>query len=154
VSEGTDSLVGRKNGYSCQSCPARFVTIDVDEGVTPFMVSHAKFELGTLCTGMCHSHFYKIPQDLEPTHEWYLLDMPTARKRYRREPAMVDHIERGGLLLRARPGAPRTVRVDGPTQPQRRNDACACLSGKKWKRCHGSPTPPAPRPAPGGEHAG
>lgn len=30
------------------------------------------------------------------------------------------------------------------TKPPKRNDPCPCKSGKKYKKCHGSPNPPSP----------
>ena len=60
----------RLNGYGCKNCEVIFVTIDVDKGVTPFMIGCKT------CDGMAYSHMYQVPDHirptLKPTHEWYL----------------------------------------------------------------------------------
>lgn len=164
------SLKNRKNGYSCKVCGARFVTVDIHDGVTPFMVSHRRFDPNTLCSGLCESHFYRVPQELHPTHEWFKRNDEDARRFYRHEPAMLDHVLRGGLELRAREDTATVVHGDGrvetyritrrddpiahtspheqpdpPAHPVKgtdRNAPCPCGSGKKRKRCHSVETHP------------
>lgn len=62
----------RLNAYVCPD-KHRTVTIDIDEGVTPFMMG-CKFPG---CGKMAHSLFYKVPQDITPEYEWY---KPTAEQ--------------------------------------------------------------------------
>lgn len=88
---------GKKNVYTCGHCGAKTVTIDVDEGVTPFMIDCD--ECGKLMT----SSFYKVDQDLEPTHEWY---RPNEEKRKQLATSLAgfallrEYVDRGGLILR------------------------------------------------------
>ena len=82
--------VGRKNAYECESCGSYIVTIDRDPGVTPFMVKCEN------CGAMAKSKFYRVREYLDPTHEWYRPDsLAGIDTRY------YDHLERGGLILRA-----------------------------------------------------
>lgn len=88
---------GKKNVYKCAHCGAETVTVDLDEGVTPFMIDCDK------CGEMMTSSFYNVDQDLEPTHEWY---MPGAEERIRLAASLAgfallkSHVNRGGLILR------------------------------------------------------
>lgn len=52
------------------------VTVDIDEGVTPFM------EICEKCKGDMHSSFYRCPQNLIPTHEWYKPTLEQLKKNY------------------------------------------------------------------------
>lgn len=88
-----NSLVGRKNIYTCRTCGHRFVTVDKDDGTTPFMTGCQN--LG--CTGTAESAFYRVPQELEATHEWYRATPAEARGM---KPHMRQHHDMGGLFLR------------------------------------------------------
>jgi hypothetical protein len=105
------------NVYRCQyGCNT--VTVDVDEGVTPFMIKcRAKSrpdrplrpELtgpNGECVGTAQSNMYpRGPRPSwigEPTHEWYLPTIKEAKKLNRKYPGMLEHVEQGGLNLRAR----------------------------------------------------
>lgn len=86
----------RINIYTCSDfdCGYRIVTIDLEEGTTPF---------GVLCKKckkrMAYSAFYKVDQTLIPEYEWYkpnLEDIPET------DLAIRDHVKKGGLLLRKR----------------------------------------------------
>jgi hypothetical protein len=97
-----NAFKGKKNIYRCDadSCQHEMVTIDTDGGTTPFITACPRCKANTV------SRFYRVPQDLTPTHEWY---SPTDRelevvllkfanphqKQYVR-----DHVKMGGLLLR------------------------------------------------------
>jgi len=83
---------GKKNGYICQECGGRIVTIDIDEGVTPFMLA-CRAKEG--CKGMMFSCFYSIPQMLPAQYEWF---MPESYEGY--DEAMIAHFEQGGLDIR------------------------------------------------------
>jgi hypothetical protein len=107
--ETTGTLVGRRNLYTCALCGRQWVTVDRDDGTTPFMV-HCRMFGGTFgdagpCPGICHSSFYPVGADtLEPTHEWYA---PAADERsvimQKKQYALAQHVALGGLLLRAIP---------------------------------------------------
>ncbi len=82
------------NVYVCQECRGLTVTIDRDEGVTPFMIGcHAG--VGK-CDGTAYSSFYKprMPHG-KPEWEWY-----KASPREARSLGEAEHIEKGGLMLR------------------------------------------------------
>jgi hypothetical protein len=104
--------VGEKNAYWCDSCHGYVVTIDVDDGVTPmFLACRAKGEPtdpGNDCRGTSRSMMYPdepwpdqdgygnaIPT--EPEWEWY---RPTLKWARRQGAETLDHVNRGGLLLR------------------------------------------------------
>lgn len=100
----------RLNAYECDGeksfsgnpdkpgCGAYIVTVDREPGVTPFMV---KCEL---CGQMAHSKFYRVQASLVPTHEWYRPDSLTGLNPYE-----LEHVEKGGLLLRSIDGAAWTA---------------------------------------------
>jgi len=91
-------FVGRKNVYRCagtstdrsNGCGASIVTVDRDAGVTPFLTGCSA------CKGYAQSSMYRVDQALAPTHEWYRPDTLAGLT-----PATVDHVLRGGLILRA-----------------------------------------------------
>lgn len=83
---------GKINIYVCDVCKGNMVTIDRDDGTTPFMTS-CKAKYG--CEGPMVSSMYRVDQTLRPTHEWYA---PTVLDHLR--PAERQHVEMGGLLLR------------------------------------------------------
>lgn len=89
------SFKGKKNIYKCDDGHLT-VTIDRDDGVTPFMTTCTY----TGCGKMARSHMYHAQcQVFEPTHEWY---RPTERQMSKeKRPGVIDHVKRGGLLLRA-----------------------------------------------------
>lgn len=88
--------MNRKNIYVCQSCGKSVVTIDKDEGVTPFMIECKNTKD---CDGDMYSSFYNVDQSLEPEFEWY---KPTSfddyPEEYRKD--MIRHVENGGLDIR------------------------------------------------------
>ena len=84
---------GEKNSYTCQVCGKSIVTIDIDDGVTPFMLA-CRATPG--CAGIMRSGFYvAVDQSAEPDYEWF---MPKSFKGYSRE--MVEHLKKGGLDIR------------------------------------------------------
>jgi len=79
---------GRINAYVCPKGHTT-VTIDCEEGTTPFMIECPK------CKKLAKSQMYTVEQTLEPSYEWYkpvgydgLTDID------------LDHVKKGGLLLR------------------------------------------------------
>jgi hypothetical protein len=89
----------RKNIYTCPK-GHHTVTVDVDDGVTPFMLRcRQKDDDGKHnCTEMARSHMYRltpIEQAMEPEYEWF---KPLSLKGLSRE--MKEHVKKGGLELR------------------------------------------------------
>ena len=103
---------GMKNRYVCQTCGKGVITVNVDDGTTPFMIL-CKATKG--CRGMMYSSFYNVPQELPARFEWF---KPASLKGY--SPEMQEHIRKGGLDLRERHITMRAV--DGfqpePTEPK------------------------------------
>jgi hypothetical protein len=95
---------GRENVYTCNRCGGFTVTVDLEEGTTPFMIDcRASGEQGD-CEGDAHSAFY--PKKPWPDHvpstpawEWYRPKGPEVRKLNK---AMREHFQNGGLLIRKR----------------------------------------------------
>lgn len=86
---------GAVNVYTCQSCGARLVTKNRDEGTTPFMVGCQRDG----CGGVCYSGFYRVDQSLVPTHEWFR-PVSAGERRHLANPDVAEHVKMGGLLLR------------------------------------------------------
>ena len=86
---------GAKNAYRCQLCGFTIVTINRDEGTTPFML---RCRRPIRCQGMMHSAFYRLPENApEPSLEWY---RPSEREVRKLPEWQRDHVEQGGLLYR------------------------------------------------------
>ncbi len=88
---------GKKNIYTCEKCGGHIVTVDLDRGVTPFMVDCMATPA---CGGMMQSSMYRVfDQTMRADHEWYRpsdFALATMTPRVRR------HVEHGGLLIRKR----------------------------------------------------
>ncbi len=85
-------LPGEINVYDCPACGGSFVTIIRDEGTTP-----SGLQCRLCGKARAESSFYASrPECGSPTFEWF---RPRHPKRY--SPAMREHIERGGLVIRA-----------------------------------------------------
>lgn len=116
--DGREPLI---NVYKCEyNCLT--VTVDVDEGVTPFMIScrsrsrpdrPLKPELtgaDGFCIGTANSSFYprgpKPPWISEPKWEWYLPNETELEAECAAEPesrnSIIAHVKNGGLMLRPR----------------------------------------------------
>jgi hypothetical protein len=93
-------LKGRKNQYVCTACGGSIITVDRDEGTTPFMTD-CKTTGG--CPGHMQSEFYSpTVQGREPTHEWYrATEQEIATKK--NPAACLQHHKMGGLFLREIP---------------------------------------------------
>ena len=89
---------GKKNVYLCQDCRKIIITLDVDEGTTPFMLL---CEVTPGCNGAMYSQFYQVDQRLPHTHEWY---MPKSFEGH--HPLNLEHFQKGGLALRTKDGDP------------------------------------------------
>lgn len=90
---GPQEFKGKKNIYVCDKCKGHVVTVDIDEGVTPFMIRcHAT----AFCKGEMKSSMYRVfDQDMRAGFEWY---RPTAPEVV--APHLQPHVEQGGLLFR------------------------------------------------------
>jgi hypothetical protein len=105
---------GDKNAYHCETCHGYIVTVDLDDGVTPFMLACRVLgepkDRANTCKGMMQSMFY--PEEPWPTEDGYGVAIPTVPtwewyKPIGRELAGLDsdsfeHVRKGGLLLRKR----------------------------------------------------
>lgn len=106
---------GEKNAYYCGTCRGYIVTVNLDDGTTPFMlacrVAGEPSDALNLCDGRMKSMFYPaapwperdgfgtlIPT--EPTHEWYAPKGAELKRIRRSDPQTAEHVRRGGLLLR------------------------------------------------------
>lgn len=87
----TARFPGRINVYTCQTCGRQTVTIDRDEGVTPFYLSCRR----PRCPGPAQSACYRVPPGLTPEMEWY---KPPAVEEI--PEGFREHVRKGGLLLR------------------------------------------------------
>lgn len=87
------SYQGKKNIYVCEACHGHIVTVDADEGVTPFLTPCC---VTKGCKGMMKSSLYRVfDQSIAPSHEWF---RPHPDARF--SPSGMEHVSRGGLLLR------------------------------------------------------
>lgn len=92
-------MKGKKNIYTCEKCAGAFVTIDRDDGTTPFMTTCRATDG---CNGMAQSSFYRVDQALTPAYEWRRLTDAEAAQM----PAGSQHHHvMGGLFLRPIPRA-------------------------------------------------
>lgn len=93
----------RENVYVCEKCGRYTVTVDVDEGVTPFLLGCRAAGSEGVCKGLAQSQFYpkgpRPPHIPAPAWEWY---KPDAAELERSTPDMREHAEKGGLFLRKR----------------------------------------------------
>ena len=86
----------RKNLYTCDTCHGETVTIDTDKGVTPFMIS---CRVTPDCKGFMVSSFYNCHPSRVAQYEWY---RPETIDGF--APETIEHVMKGGLLLRPLPG--------------------------------------------------
>jgi len=110
------SFQNKKNIYTCEVCHDHVVTVDIDEGVTPFMID-CKCTPG--CKGMMKSSMYRVfDQSMKAGWEWYRPTDVSGLSRW-----SLDHVSKGGLILRQVP----------PPQPN--------LVGEVWRDGLGRVTP-------------
>lgn len=83
---------GAKNRYTCEACQGSIVTMDVDEGTTPFMLQCRATEG---CEGMMQSSMYRGVEG-EPDYVWR---KPTADEYKGASASMRHHFDLGGLDL-------------------------------------------------------
>lgn len=99
-----DRKYGRKNIYTCRTCGGKTITVDVDDGVTPFMLGCRASGNEGDCKGMAESSFYRVPTDTpDAAWEWF---KPTGSEYRKLSREMREHVDKGGLDLRKiRPAA-------------------------------------------------
>ena len=85
--------IGKKNVYVCQACGRKIVTLDIDEGVTPFMIPCKETE--GCEEGLMRSCFYSVDQTLPVNYVWFI---PKSLDGY--SESMIEHINKGGLDIR------------------------------------------------------
>lgn len=97
-----DFFVGKLNVYQCERGHPT-VTVDLDAGGTPAGMpcphtSARGFPVVTVECGLhARSCWYRVPQDLVPTHEWY---RPGDGERRTLDVHQAHHVDLGGLLIR------------------------------------------------------
>jgi len=95
----------RENVYVCQKCGGLTVTVDIDEGVTPFMLKCRASGKEGDCDGFAQSSFYpsgpRPPHIPSPSWEWF---KPTGKDYKKLSRAMKEHVDAGGLDIRRRGG--------------------------------------------------
>lgn len=127
-----NTLVGKKNRYTCQECNSYYITVDKDDGTTPFMAPcQARF-----CDGMAQSEFYRVDQSLPASHEWYRANDVEARGM---KPHMRQHHDMGGLFLR-KASVTMTLRDDVTVE----SDLSKAVKAAR-KEATGMEEPPAPK---------
>jgi hypothetical protein len=89
------SFQGQKNIYLCDHCGHGFVTLDIDKGTTPFMMSCMNCK--ELASSLCYAAPQRLLAKVKPALEWYRpgeadLAGLTATTR--------DHVAAGGLISR------------------------------------------------------
>lgn len=87
---------GEKNAYRCEECQYVYVTVDLVDGVTPFMLRCRNPEKPE-CGGWMKSAFYRIDPARVPDGEWYRPDKAEAS--FLSKP-LFHHVKQGGLLIR------------------------------------------------------
>ncbi len=88
-----DSFQGKKNIYVCQKCRGHVVTVDIDNGVTPFIIGCWATDG---CKGEMHSSFYRVfDQSMRADFEWYRPDETAEMTAH-----TLNHVRQGGLVLR------------------------------------------------------
>ena len=91
------------DGFRCDVCQGLTMTRDRHPGYHPRFVDHRQFDPGSRCPGTGLALGYPDdapPADWAPSHEWY---RPSEDELLSLGDAFVDHVLRGGLLLRPIP---------------------------------------------------
>lgn len=93
----------RKNMYKCPKGHL-VVTIDRDKGNTPFHIGCPECmeqQEDDDKVPMAVSSFYNVPQNMEPTYEWYKPNRKEYKKLKKSHPGLATYIDGGGLILRS-----------------------------------------------------
>lgn len=94
--------LARVDLYRCDVCQGLTMTRMAHPGIAPRVVDHARFSHDTRCTGTTVSLGYPedVPSEWTPSHEWY---RPGEDELLRLADEVIDHVLRGGLILRLIP---------------------------------------------------
>lgn len=88
--------IAKVNTYTCDTCNGSIITIDVDEGVTPFML---RCRATPKCPGTSRSALYReVVSDLN-FRPHYLWVKPDAAEYEKLNKATQQHVDQGGLVL-------------------------------------------------------
>ena len=90
---------GQINIYICENCEHQIITINLDDGVTSAFID-CVLSTYPKCLGIMASRFYRVPQDLDHTHEWHIPDEDDFDEEL--NAGVRHHVEQGGLVLRKR----------------------------------------------------
>lgn len=93
LEKNTDLTYLKKNMYTCDECHLSVVTVDIDRGVTPFMM---QCKATPNCNGAMTSSCYRCDQTIEPSYEWYRPEFIDDGS----DEAVIQHLMQGGLMLR------------------------------------------------------
>lgn len=89
------TFLGKKNIYTCEVCFGHVVTVDADEGVTPFMIQCQATEG---CKGIMHSSMYRVfDQSMRPDLVWF---KPSKEDLIKLDANTREHVAKGGLIYR------------------------------------------------------
>lgn len=96
IARHTSAFVDKVNIYTCEECSEHIVTRDLAVGVTPFLVA---CRCTPQCKGMMKSSMYRVfDQTMREGFQWYRPEPHEELAEHE-----LNHVSRGGLLLRARP---------------------------------------------------
>jgi hypothetical protein len=95
VKKETDNRI---NIYTCNKCKKSIITVDIVDGIIPFMIGCKATEN---CNGDMYSSFYQVDQSLIPQYEWYRPSIEEYKHCSKlHQDFMKRHIEDGGLDIR------------------------------------------------------
>ena len=95
-----DVAPNRINVYVCRKCGGNTVTIDIHEGVTPFLLRCRATGREGDCDGMAQSSFYRPEMEhASPAWEWF---KPVGSEYRKLNRDMREHVDKGGLDIRRR----------------------------------------------------
>lgn len=86
--------------YRCRKCGGQIVTMDVDQGVTPFLIG---CRADADCDGNMESSFYRIPNNPRNIVN-FIWRKATAKEITRMDGWSQQHAEQGGLFLHPNKG--------------------------------------------------
>jgi hypothetical protein len=100
------------NEYICQRCRKKIVTVEIDEGTTPFMIrcqfcKEQEIKIQPEVRPLMQSRFYQVNQNQIPEYEWFKPHKEKDYKQYVIDKAHEQHYNLGGLFLR--PASKNTI---------------------------------------------
>lgn len=91
--------IARKNLYTCTHCGQQIITLDIDEGTTPFMTL---CHVTKGCAGMMRSSMYSVDMRRPHQYEFFKPEDLTAYEGDENTEAQLEHFRKGGLDMRRR----------------------------------------------------